>query len=174
MVAFIRKVSQAGTARSRRLLVVPGDGGRRFWAVAAAATVVSAIAAPSASAAYYNWGVLYAYEGKTLVAEGKGVHGTDLAADVFGGHLGSYDPRPGGSPAFADILYFYYTDAGTTGTGGDLRGANNYEARWKDQAKYKALNTAYAKIGTIPKACQDDSFQPDACKIGAEIKQPTH
>ena len=150
------------------------DGVRRFWTAAAAATALSAVAAPSASAGYYNWGVLSAYEGSTLVAQGKGVHGTDLVADVFGGHLTSYDPRPGGSPAFANISYFYYTDAGTAGTGGNLRGANNYEARWKDQTKYQRINTAYAKIGTIPKACQHDAFQPDACKLGSEVKQPTH
>ena len=77
------------------------------------------------------------------------------------------------SPAFATIAYFYYTDAGTAATGGNLRGSNNYEARWKDQAKYQTLNSAYAKVGTIPKACQDDAFQPDACKIGAEVKQST-
>jgi hypothetical protein len=71
-------------------------------------------------------------------------------------------------------LYAYEGKTLTAGTAGDLRGSNNYEARWKDQAKYQALNTAYAKIGTIPKACQDDSFQPDACKIGAEVRQPTH
>jgi hypothetical protein len=170
----ISTASQAGLARARGLRVPGRDGVRRFWIATAALTVVSAMTAPSASAAYYSWGVLYAYEGSTLVAEGKGVHGTDLSVGVFGGHVTSYDPRPGGSPAFANIAYFYYTDAGTAATGGNLRGSNNYEARWKDQAKYQTLNSAYAKVGTIPKACQDDALQPDACKNGSEVKQATH
>ena len=170
-----REGSQAGFALIGGVLGTPkADWARRCWVAASVAAVAAAVATPSASAAYYNWGVLYAYEGSTLVAQGKGVHGTDLVANVFGGHVTSYDPRPGGSPAFANIAYFYYTDAGTAGTGGNLRGANNYEARWKDQAKYQTLNTAYAKVGTIPKACQDDAFQPDDCKVGSEIKQPTH
>ena len=174
MIALIGKGSRAGLAAAEGRGGTSRDGVRRLWIAAAVATTVGAVAAPNASAAYYNWGVLYAYEGSTLVAQGKGLHGTDLVADVFGGHVTSYDPRPGGSPAFATISYFYYTDAGTTATGDNLRGANNYEARWKDQAKYQPLNTAYAKIGTIPKACQDDAFQPDACKVGSEVKQPTH
>lgn len=84
----------------------------------------------------------------TAVAQGKGVHGLDPVANVFGGHLTSRDPRPGGSPAFANIAYFYYTSTGTAGYGGDLRGSNNYTSYWVDRTKYQPLNGAYAKIGT--------------------------
>jgi hypothetical protein len=85
VVALIKRGSQAGTAKGGGFRVLHGDTVRRFWIAAGAATVVSAIAAPSAS------------------------------------------------------------------------------------ASYQTLNTGYAKIGTLPKACQDDSFQPDACKLGSQI-----
>jgi hypothetical protein len=43
----------------------------------------------------------------------------------------------------------------------------------RGEGQVQTLNSAYAKVGTIPKACQDDAFQPDACTIGAEVKQST-
>lgn len=120
------------------------------------------LAAPSASAVYYSYGVLYAKEGTTTVAEGKGTHGVDFPYNAAGGHIGSRDPRPGGSPAYGEIgIRWYYGGAWWATT--KLQSTRNSTSTWKDQAKYTGIPLAYDQAVTYAKACQDDTAGPDAC-----------
>jgi hypothetical protein len=140
------------------------------WASALSLTAVAVgLGAPQALASYNNWGVLYAYEGSTLVAEGKGSAGVDYNLDVIGGHATSYDPRPGGSPAYAKIRY-QYTQPALTGYY-YLRAGNNYTASWRDKFVTGNLNTSYTQAELNGMACQDDDLGPDACKTGPTFNQ---
>ena len=116
----------------------------------------------AAEATYYVYGVLYAKEGTTTVAEGKGSHGVDFGTNAAGGHIGSRDPRPGGSPAYGQIKIVWdllplppYT---TT-----LQSSNNSTSAWVDQAKYRTLLTGSSQAKTYARACQNDTAGPDAC-----------
>lgn len=126
------------------------------------------LAAP-AFANYYTWGVVNAYEGSTLVAKGKGTVGVDYGLDVIGGHATSYDPRPGGSPAYAKIHY-NYTVPQFDGPR-DARASNNYTAVWVDKFVNGNLNTLYSAAELRGEACQDDKLGPDACKGSAWTNQ---
>lgn len=129
---------------------------------------LTVLAAP-AFANYYNWGVVNAYEGSTLVAKGKGTVGVDYGLDVIGGHATSYDPRPGGSPAYAKIHY-NYTVPQFDGPH-DARAGNNYTATWIDKFVNGNLNTVYSAAELRGEACQDDNLGPDACKGSAWTNQ---
>lgn len=124
------------------------------------------VAASSALAVgqYNNWGPLYAYEGSTYVAAGKGTVGVDYNLDVIGGHMTQYDPRPGGSGAYAKAEITYFGTYPQANSYTRVRGNNNYTAAWVDQFKTKALDLNYSSAGLVPAACQDDSLGPDACK----------
>lgn len=116
---------------------------------------------PAAQAVYYSYGPLKAYEGSTYVASAKGNEGVDFTGGWVGGHLTSYDPRPGGSPAFAIFNYQYRQPISSMWS--NIRGSNNYTAIWKDQAKYNVLDTSQTALWIQAKACQDDAWSPDAC-----------
>ena len=132
----------------------------------------AALLAPSASAAYYNYGVLKAYEGSRLVAEGKGIQGIDTSAGVVGGHIGARDPRPGGSPARGRIWYQYkYYTSGASTPWYNITGSYNYTSSWVDQAKYRALNYNYEKVEHYAEACQVDAGAPDDCKYTGHAMQ---
>lgn len=130
--------------------------------VVGVAAALAVAMTPSASARYYAYGTLQAYEGTRLVAEGKGSHGVDFGKDAIGGHIGSRDPRPGGSPARGRIWYQY--------TGGGLSpwynrdGGNNYTSSWVDKASYGDLNTSFDTATTYGQICQVDNLTPDDCK----------
>ena len=137
----------------------------RNGALSASIAVIAAmLLAPTASAAYYNYGVLKAYEDGRLVAEGKGLHGIDVGQAVVGGHIGARDPRPGGSPARGRIWYQYKTSDNVSSFWHTVTGSYNYTSSWVDQAKYKSLSLGYAKIIHYAEICQVDDNAPDDCK----------
>ena len=142
---------------------------KRLAAVAVTSSLGMAVLAAPAVANYYNWGVLNAYEGSTLVAKGKGTVGVDFGYDVIGGHVTSYDPRPGGSPAYAKIHYAYRVPNYFGPL--DVRGNNNYKNVWVDKFVNGNLNTSYSAAELRGEACQDDSWGPDTCKAGSWTNQ---
>ncbi|KRF22559.1 hypothetical protein [Phycicoccus sp. Soil802] len=129
---------------------------------------LTVLAAP-AFANYYNWGIVNAYEGSTLVAQGKGTVGVDYGLDVIGGHATSSDPRPGGSPAYAKIHY-NYTVPQFDGPH-DARGVDNATSSWVDKFVNGNLNTQYDAAELRGEACQNDKAGPDACKGSAWTNQ---
>jgi hypothetical protein len=142
---------------------------KRIATIAAGALVGIVLTGPTAMATYSSWGTLYAYEGSTLVAEGRGTAGVDFNLDVIGGHIRSYDPRPGGSPAYGEIGWNYVQPSFRGAN--RVRGANNYTASWIDRFVTANLDTTYTQAELWGKACQDDKLGPDACRQSQDFNQ---
>ena len=86
--------------------------------VVGVAAALAVAMTPSASARYYAYGTLQAYEGTRLVAEGKGSHGVDFGKDAIGGHIGSRAleaVRPVGEFGISTLVAAF--PRGTTETG---------------------------------------------------------
>lgn len=143
---------------------------RRDVVVVLGAMALMAGGASSASASYKSWGPLKAYESGTFVAEGKGIHGIDTEAGVFGGHMGTRDPRPGGSPV-KTWIYGQWETNDTSSLWYSHQSPYNYTSSWKDTAKYTQLNFGYDRVEYYSEVCQVDDGAPDDCAATPHARQ---
>lgn len=131
--------------------------------------LMAGMVAPGASATYYNYSTLSAYENGVLVAQAYGTHGMDFTYGTVGGRHTVRDVRPGGSPVYGKVWFQYTDNAGQVGAWQQVSAPYNYTSSWVTRTATTGLSLNYKYVSTKPQVCQHDDWSPDDCATGSKL-----